>query len=101
MKILGKGGAAGEAITNITNLSEGGVCFQTKREMKANSSFKFILNIPGSKGVQGQGKVMWSRPNRSYRKGFTVGASFTQLLVKDSNAIQSIVKQVFRSKGKP
>ena len=101
MKILGKGGAAGEAITNITNLSEGGVCFQTKREMKANSSFKFVLNIPGSKGVQGEGKVMWSRPNRSYRKGFTVGASFTQLLVKDSNAIQSIVKQVFRSKGKP
>ena len=88
-------GNAKEQISNLIDISEGGLQFFSKERIEPDTVLKITVNMAEKKKqVPIITKVMWTRPEKKGQgTGYEVGVSFLEIDPKDRDLINDFVKQ--------
>jgi c-di-GMP-binding flagellar brake protein YcgR len=92
VRYIPKGNALKEEISNLMNLSEGGLQFFSKHEIEAGTILGMQIHMAAGKEIHLAGKVVWVRHDESGKNGYQIGVSFMEMDDKHRAFILSILK---------
>ena len=81
-----------ELITNLLDLSEGGMQFSVRSKMRLGTLLNVIINlVEKNEDVPVLAKVRWVKPIPSRARAYRIGASFEKILSEHRLMLQSTI----------
>ncbi len=97
VRILRESGEELERLSNVFDLSVGGVRIVCHEALPANTVLRIILNIPEKEAtLELRARVAWTCPMKGQKGAYFAGVEFMNMADKDRDILQEIVSSKFR-----
>jgi len=84
------------------DISEGGLCFVTKRRLETNANLRVKLNLPAQESPLPviTGRVAWIKETESSEHKYKIGLEFIHLSRENHQAISKLIKNISSSRSR-